>query len=270
MKKTTKILIGSFAGILLLIMGFMAYLTRYTTDFDAYSPSMADANLVARPLPAGIEHFRWEFDSDFYSYAAQPAVQLFSSDSVQDGGTLRLPRELEPYVETKQIGNTLVFHLCRPEKLSEDHGGLRIAPFPLELIVPNGSLHEISGTKGITLQMNRYETSDTLHVFLPDSHLQLADSCTIGKLIVQEVWQLQVYDSRIDTLSLKADGLHHWDMQSGCIRHANIFSSRRLRIGRNFAPSCSIDWHPFSDDASLELEDLGTPLHIAPIKPEEK
>ena len=268
MKKTTKILIGTFAGILLLIMGFMAYLTRYTTDFDAYSPSMADANLVARPLPAGIEHFRWEFDSDFYSYAAQPAVQLFFSDSVQDGGTLHLPRELEPYVETKQIGNTLVFRLLRPEKLSEEHGGLRIAPFPLELIVPNGSLHEISGTEGINLQMNRYETSDTLHVFLPDSHLQLADSCTIGKLIVQEVWSLDMSRCRIDTLSIRGNGPHNWNIQNSPMQHVEIYSDGRQAVNQELVSGCTFDWHPLSEDANLKISNLGTPLHIAPIKPE--
>lgn len=268
MKKTTKILIGTFAGILLLIMGFVANLTRYATDFDAYSPSMADANLVARPLPAGIEHFRWEFDSDFYSYAAQPAVQLFFSDSVQDGGTLRLPRELEPYVETKQIGNTLVFHLCRPEKLSEEYGGLRIAPFPLELIVPNGSLHEISGTKGITLKMNGFKTGETLHVFLPDSHLQLADSCAIGKLIVEKLWSLDMSGCRIDTLSIKGNGPHNWNIQNSPMQHVEIYSDGRQVVDHRLVSGCTLDWYPLSDDASLKIPNLGTPLHIAPIKPE--
>lgn len=256
MKTTTKILIGTGAGLFFLGLCFLAVLA-YTGRSSLEVYELDYAHLKRQPVGSvkRLTAFSSDFHRSFFQLTLRPLPEGESEAYVE------YPAELEPYVRLNAQGDTLHLNVLSLDSLQEARRAIRLSGVGATLYLPDGQLEEAEAAGAMQLMMARLRSRRPL-LLRGSGMADLYDSCHFTNLRRAGNLYLRMSDCRVDTLALDLSEGHGWQMGGCSIGVLDLSGDRQVDCDLSGTEVGQVRWHPQDGDARLRVNLGSTPAAV--------
>ena len=256
MKTTTKILIGTGAGLLFLGLCFLAVLA-YTARSAREVYELDHTALKRQPVGSvkRLAAFSPDFHRSFFQLTLRPLPEGEREAYVE------YLAELEPYVRLNTQGDTLHLSVLSLDSLQEARRAVHLSGVGATLYLPDGQLEEAEAAGAMLLLMERMSSNRPL-LLRGDGMVNLYDSCRFANLRRAGRLSLRMADSRVDTLALNLSEGSGWQMGGCRIGVLDLSGDRQVDCDLSGTEVGQVRWHPQDGDARLRVTLGSTPASI--------
>ena len=256
MKTTTKILIGTGAGLLLLVFCFLG-LVAYTGR-SAHEVYELDCTALKRQ-PVGSVKRLVAFSPNYRQSFFQLTLRTLPAGEGE--AYVEYPAELASYVRIAAQGDTLQLNVLSLDSLLEARHAVRLSGVGATLYLPDGELEEAEAAGAMQLLMERMSSRRPL-LLRGDGMVNLYDSCHFANLRRAGSLSLFMSDSRVDTLALDLSEGSGWQMGGCRIGVLDLSGDRQVECDLSGTEVGRVRWHPQDGDARLRVNLGAAPASV--------
>lgn len=256
MKTTTKILIYALAGILFLTVVYIAGLSTCLKKETGYSVN--NQSCMERHVPE-CAYLRIDSVGLKRLGLLTGTLNISTSPNTTKNGIFIFPTELEKYIRFAKEKDTLVIRFVGIEDFLKEKKAY--AAMHASFYYYPKDLLGIKNCTVLQLFFRDFRTDNPLNIQAEHAFVELADSCNIAHLVVDEAISLKLRNARIDALSLDLDAVKDLKIENCTIPQENLFGFGKHRVDVPSGTS-TINWFPRTKEANLSVTLSGTPARI--------
>jgi hypothetical protein len=268
MKTTTKVLIGVLAGLPLLFVGTLIFLSTLSDYVELEDYALNDSTYVTTTLSAAHTLEVSRDDNSRKTWNVPEVRVLPLSDSVRTP-QLRVPESQKDNISVSEQDGVLSISFLNLDELAKKNNAKRIGNAVCTLYMDAGTLRELRSTPSqnysywnhVQVKMTGWKGTDlTCNGAIVE--LVLDNGSQLSTLHVNKSSYLRLDSCTIDTLALNLDDVNSWRVHNCRINVEQLSAGKRASVYAPRSEAKRVEWYPQSKDAVLSLDLSGTPAII--------